>query len=471
MKNIFRLILILLLLTHNCDAQGWQNCGNGVKGIPPLSSGCYVSAITADTINNILYVAGTFDTINDSVPVHGIATWNGTTWSSIPVLENNWEYFYDSTEFINALIFYHGSLFFPCSYTYDYNGMLFTVYYVGEYNGSSFQLLPYPYLDGPVDCFTVFNDTLYIGGQFYESDTTVLNNIAKWDGTNWKPVGSGFTAFAAPEVLALGVSNGKLYAGGFFDQSGNATHLLSIAQWEDTAWAPLGRGIADPVDSSREGFVNAIGTYQNNLYVGGDFGFAGGDSANNIAEWNGIEWITLGQGAENTVSAFQSYHNKLYAAGAFAIYNVPNTNRIASWDGSKWANIDSGVNAPVYSLTTFQNSLYVGGQFDTAGGIVANCIARWSPDSTSSLKQILIPNIQISVFPNPVSSELTFINDQSNIVEIQIRNILGQSLLNKTVDNGLQKQTIDVSEIPAGIYFYFLRDTNSQMLTGKFVKE
>jgi hypothetical protein len=292
----------------------------------------------------------------------------------------------------------------------------------------------------------------------------VLNNVAKWNGTDWKPVGSGFNAYAAPEVLALGVSNGKLYAGGFFDQSGNITHLLSIAQWEDTAWVPLGRGIGGLVDSSSEDLVSAIDTYQNNLYAGGGFGFAGDDSAQSIAEWNGSKWISIGDSAGGLIQAFQSYKNKLYIGGAGGIIG---------WDGVHYSNLGSNVNSFVNSLVVFQNSLYVGGQFDTAGGIVANCIARWSPDSTSSIEQITTPNNQLTVSPNPFSQQTTlqFSQPTTNNTQLTLYDLLGMQVENYVIPSGAKNFIIQRNNMPAGMYFYKIQGNGMPPLAGKVVIE
>ncbi|MCB9069664.1 MAG: hypothetical protein H6629_17910 [Calditrichae bacterium] len=58
-----------------------------------------------------------------------------------------------------------------------------------------------------------FNGFIYAGGQFSstgDGSVTGLNYIAKWDGSNWTPVGSGFNN-AVRDFAILG---GELYAAG-----------------------------------------------------------------------------------------------------------------------------------------------------------------------------------------------------------------------------------------------------------------
>ena len=45
-----------------------------------------------------------------------------------------------------------------------------------------------------------------------------VNNIARWDGTNWSAIGSGVNGF----VNGIAVSGNTLYAGGFFTSAGGS---------------------------------------------------------------------------------------------------------------------------------------------------------------------------------------------------------------------------------------------------------
>src|SRR5579863_5797489 len=54
--------------------------------------------------------------------------------------------------------------------------------------------------------------TLYVAGAFTVAGSTNANFVAKWDGTNWFPLGSGVNG----TVRALAISGNTLYAAGSF---------------------------------------------------------------------------------------------------------------------------------------------------------------------------------------------------------------------------------------------------------------
>src|SRR6185436_21178919 len=72
--------------------------------------------------------------------------------------------------------------------------------------------------------------------------TTVVRGIARWDGANWFGLGSGATGTSAAEVRALAVGgDGRLYCCGRFTNI-SGLNASSIARWDGTKWEALGSG-------------------------------------------------------------------------------------------------------------------------------------------------------------------------------------------------------------------------------------
>src|SRR5271168_2217761 len=81
----------------------------------------------------------------------------------------------------------------------------------------------------------------------------------------------------------------------------NSQFSIAGAQtFSDANWLSLGgfpgadgEVFAETVDNS------------GNLYIGGDFDAVGSTPANNIAEWNGTNWLALGSGMNGNVFALE----------------------------------------------------------------------------------------------------------------------------------------------------------------------
>jgi hypothetical protein len=94
-------------------------------------------------------------------------------------------------------------------------------------------------VSGPVGTLTIGQDgSLYAGGNFTTAGGVVANYIARWDGVQWHPVGSGMNGSVS--VLAVG-PDGSLYAGGAFTTVGGVA-ANRIARWDGALWHPLDSG-------------------------------------------------------------------------------------------------------------------------------------------------------------------------------------------------------------------------------------
>jgi hypothetical protein len=75
-------------------------------------------------------------------------------------------------------------------------------------------------------------------------------------------------------VYGLAVSGSTLYAGGSFTTAGGNS-ANNIAQWDGSSWSPLGSGISGAGGDLDGPYVNALLVSGSTLYVGGDFTTAG----------------------------------------------------------------------------------------------------------------------------------------------------------------------------------------------------
>jgi hypothetical protein len=227
------------------------------------------------------------------------------------------------------------------------------------------------------------------GGIFLNAGGLTARRIARWDGSAFSPLGMGIGAnLSYGYVYALTtMPNGDIIAGGYFGSAGSLP-ANNIARWNGSTWSPLGTGVNN--------YVYSLITLPNgDLIAGGSFITAGGVTVNGIARWNGSAWTALGTGTAfgNTVYALTTLPNgDLIAGGQFQTLSPGGVrvNNIALWNGSAWSPLSTGLgggaNPTAQSLTTLPNGdLVVGGSFTTAGGVPANNIARWNGSTWSAL--------------------------------------------------------------------------------------
>ena len=232
--------------------------------------------------------------------------------------------------------------------------------------------------DGQVEAVAVSGSDIFVGGKFASAGGVSANNIARWDGSQWHPLGAGING----EVRALAADgSGNLIAGGEFSQAGGNS-AMNIARWNGTAWDTLGNGFTS---TSGMPVVNALVFSGGSLYAGGTFASVGGVPANMVARWNGAAWEALGAGITSTswggtVVALVFSGTTLYAGGYFDTAGSSPAANIARWTGSVWEALGSGLDSGVHSLAIGPGgSLFVGGGFDKAGGQTAHSIASWNP--------------------------------------------------------------------------------------------
>ncbi len=219
----------------------------------------------------------------------------------------------------------------------------------------------------------VDNSNVYVGGEFTSAGGVSANNIAKWNGSNWQAMGTGTNA----QVLSIyAKDNSNVYVGGYFGIAGGNSIGSGIARWDGATWRAMGTG------TSRH--VLAIFALDNsNVYVGGNFTLAGGIGANYIAKWNGANWQAMGSGIfSGYVSAISAVDNSnVYVGGQFLYAGGITVRHVAKWNGANWQAMGFGVEAigaEVSAISAVDNSnVYIGGYFERADKTSMNHVARW----------------------------------------------------------------------------------------------
>jgi len=225
----------------------WEALGNSIQGT--------VTALVIDSQDN-LYVGGLFDTAG-GIPASKIAKWTGTSWEALGSGLSD-PFASLAVDAQNRLV--AGGNFSTLGEANPYN--------LTRWDGSTWEILDSQYR-GPVSSLLVDGDTLYLGG----SQVWMLQ-----DGFS-EPLGGDFSnGEDKPFVFSLALdAQGRLVAGGQFTQAGDIP-ANNIARWDGNRWEPLGNGTNGVVKSLLPGS-------QGNLLVGGEFTQAGGRVSVYLASW------------------------------------------------------------------------------------------------------------------------------------------------------------------------------------------
>ncbi len=316
-------------------------------------------------------------------------------------------------------------------------------------SGFSQTWYPIPLISDTVRIYSIYKDTFtnesYVGGDFTEFAGVTANNIIKWNGTQWLPVGDGFnhpvhsitkyknSIVAAGEFDSSGTTRFKMpiakWTGGnwtYFDDSTVVVHFLwpnplraiihdikefdnrlfaigemehdgpfpgtysfeYFAVWNDTIWQRGVRGstLADPFLGS-----NML-VFQNDLYIVDAIGYDScstngqqGYDAYGVLKYNPGCWSVeqIGIGWQNTVArCLFEFNNSLYIG--MEINHPQYGSFVTRYDGNNFYPVGTGLNSRVEYFTQYNGNLCAVGTFTADGSNVQqfpNHIAQWDGSS------------------------------------------------------------------------------------------
>ncbi|MEO6595236.1 MAG: hypothetical protein ABIP94_10835, partial [Planctomycetota bacterium] len=301
--------------------------------------------------------------------INGLARWDGTRWQAVGTgvgLVNGQPF---KIPVVSSLCEYNGDLI--VAGTFDRAGGQ-PRNHIARWDGTAFQALGQGLTefggDAEVRSLTVFNSELYAAGTFDTAGGLPAQGIARWNGTSWSPCGTGLwtaTPGAGGDGRSLLVFGTELWVGGAFAFAGT-TPANNIARWNGTSFQPVGAGL--------DGLVMSLAEYAGQVCAGGIFDFSGSVLTGPKAVWNGTSWQSLGAyvSGENPITLCV-HGGMLYAAGGWLSsggFFVP----VIRWDGLQWteaggvAGLFVGLTTTyVQALASIGTDLWVGGNFTRVG--------------------------------------------------------------------------------------------------------
>lgn len=443
------------------SAQEWEFLGE-------FNPNAYrILTIFPDTIDDKLYIGGNFASVDDAVG-RNIAMFDGAQFHSMTEGINAcWNY---GCRGVASIIRYKGDIVASLvrSATFEaipqvrgigrWDGTQWLPMQEGL--GSGYNPVNGNYDPGTAYGVALDGDTLYCAGYFSEVGSVPATGLAAWDGTSWRTFGveeilsEGYDYMLATSVAKY---KGSVYVGGNFWVTIDGQEYRDIARHDGTAWRPVGNGLA-----SGESNVHDMAVFKDKLYIGG---FFQGEQGYSIASWDGEHWDDLNGGVCNfggAVDGFFVTDDKLYVVGYFECIGGIEADNIATWDGSKWCSVGhADFDRPLHTVAVWRDTIYVGGSFLAIDGQPGRFLARYVGDHSgevcsalaSSVSGDVSPLAHISVSPNPAKNrvELRLEEYVEEKLVFSVSDALGRRIWADETHTG--RAELSVSDWPPGIYY------------------
>ncbi|MBK6883598.1 MAG: hypothetical protein IPH05_11760 [Flavobacteriales bacterium] len=249
--------------------------------------------------------------------------------------------------------------------------------------------------------------------------TGLLNNaitgnfhgFLRFNGAGWDPVPGFETPAPIKDVL---IHDDKLYVCGyFFTDTGGPGNMVTVFDGEQ--WSDMGGGLRYALPNSTSGIAYDLHELNGDIYVGGQFNFAGGVHAENVARWNGHQWCGM---------------------GGHYVTQTPG--------------------GQVFSLASWRDSLYVGGNFVTIDGDTLHNVAKWLGEVENCSPSVGIEELResrLDLVLRMMDAEGVWALDlPDEPQELSIVDAFGRVVHNTSV-NGRSMHTMDLRGLAIGCYF------------------
>lgn len=353
------------------DGTAWNGPGGGVSG------GVFDMCVHDDGTGPALYAGGAFGGTGTGIPANSIARWSGSSWSNLGA---------GVSGSVGALLSYDdgsGPALLVGGALFNAGGVpvpRFAIWKAGTWS-------PGPSLGASVQSV---NDLcvadLGAGPRvFAVSAPAALHSLTASGWVNWGNLAGWFQT-----LIPFDEGEGtRLFVAGVFDPpSPTGPFFHNIVRYEPTGWQPVGNSIDGDVRSLAVHTTSA----GRELFVGGNFEFAGSRLNSDIARWNGLRWSPIGLGADNVSSlgttAMASFDDgsgqALYIGGSFSSVDGLPATRVARWDGTAWSAVGAGLPATPNCFAAFDDgsgpALFVG-----LSSAVGSTFMKWDGASWQDL--------------------------------------------------------------------------------------
>ncbi|MBX3388067.1 MAG: hypothetical protein KF691_01285 [Phycisphaeraceae bacterium] len=360
------------------NGTSWLGLGNGLNG-----------SVTSLVVWNSEIIAGGYFLKSGTSPVPYVARWDGQAWQPFGA---------GPGAPVDALTVYQGKL------------VALTTAAIRVWDGSQWTTLELPQTGfwGSFSYISAIADKLYIGGQLFVTSKDMANSILCWNGSNWSNMNGGLVVGLSPAtVQSMANFRGQLIAGGIISHAGFAP-ANGLARWTGSDWQSIGSGwskygsqflcatektlyAADIAGNSAEWTdqtwralpMLAPNAYSKKIYSlqGTLVASVDGDGIYRLTETG---WIRLGAAGFPGTPPLIEYHGDIIAPGAIR------------WDGAAWQPMGSALGG-ISDFVVFRDQLYALGTFTHYGNVPMQGFARWNGSDWEAVDTGGTPNPALPV--------------------------------------------------------------------------
>jgi hypothetical protein len=213
----------------------------------------------------------------------------------------------------------------------------------------------------------VFNNELFVGGNFSAIGGIVANGIAKWNGNSWSSVGAGnFLNSCVKDII---VFNQNLYF------TADKLYKWDGATIQEFTYYDINLQTDRPVTGTD------LHVFNNELYIA---------KSNDLMKFNGTNFSVID--GFNEIYCIDNLNNSIY---------VGTNNGLFKYESGNWIDCNGITTSTpvVYDIETYNNELYVLGVINSVGGISVNNFAKYNGSSWSN---VILPEGNYPI-TNPLS--------------------------------------------------------------------
>jgi len=129
--------------------------------------------------------------------------------------------------------------------------------------------------------------------------------------------------------------------------------------------------------------------------------------------------------------------------------------------GQSWTEQTTPVSDPIHSISFLDNNRGI--------AIAGNKVLYTNNGGVVGVSEIINLASFVNVYPNPTIDILNIQNNSTQLLRFRLYNSLGELFIDKTLSN--ETNTIDVSTIANGVYFYNFILENNNTQSGKIIKQ